>query len=162
MSDDQELVVGPEDPSGPGALALLDAHLAFVRSCMPERHVHALEDSDLLAPDVLFRGAREGSTLLAVGALRDLGDGHFEVKSMHTSEAARRRGLGRAMLEHLVALAEERGGTRLSLETGTIDAFAPARRLYKAFGFAECEPFGAYWSNPDSVCMTRTLRARDS
>ena len=54
-------------------------------------------------------GAREGSTLLAVGALRDLGDGHFEVKSMHTSEAARRQGLGRAMLEHLVALAEERG-----------------------------------------------------
>lgn len=162
MSGDEELVFGPEDPSGPEALALLEAHLAFARSCTPEGHVHALDVSGLQAPDVLFRGARRASTLLAVGALRDLGEGHFEVKSMHTSEGARGRGLGRAMLEHLVALAEERGGARVSLETGTMDAFAPARGLYAAFGFAECEPFGAYWSNPNSVCMTRTLRARGS
>ena len=66
------------------------------------------------------------------------------------------------MLEHLVTLAGERGGARVSLETGTMDAFAPARGLYAAFGFAECEPFGTYWSNPNSVCMTRTLRARGS
>ena len=155
-------MIGPEDPAGPDALVLLEAHLAFARSCTPEGHVHALDVSGLQTPDVLFRGARRDSDLLAVGALRDLGEGHFEVKSMHTSEAARGRGLARAMLEHLVALAEERGGTRVSLETGTMDAFAPARGLYAAFGFTACEPFGDGWSNPNSVCMTRTLQAKGS
>ena len=156
MSGDEKLVVGHEDPAGPDALAPLEARLAFARSFTPEGHVHALDVSGLQTPDVLSRGARRGSTLLAVGALRDLGEGRFEVTSMHTSEAGRRRGLSCALLEQLVALAEERG-TRVLLETGTMAASALARGLCTAFGFTECGPFGDHWSNPNCVCMTRTL-----
>lgn len=156
-SHEAELVLGPEDPAGAAARAILEAHLAFANACTPEGHVHALDVSGLQVPEVHFHGARRGGELLAVGAIRDLGEGHFEVKSMHTSAAARGQGLGRAMLDHLLALAAEQGGTRVSLETGTMDAFAPARGLYEASGFAECEPFGDYWRNPNSVCMTRAL-----
>lgn len=150
-------VLGPEDPASPEARALLEAHLAFAAGCTPEGHVHALDIAGLKTPDIRFRGVRVGNELLAVGALRDLGDGHVEVKSMHTSAAARGRGLGRAMLGHLLELARQGGATRVSLETGTMEAFGPARALYAAHGFAECEPFADYWRNPHSVCMTLRL-----
>ncbi len=88
MSGDEALVIGPGDPTGPEALALPEAHLALARPCTPEGHVLALDVSGLEGHDVLLRGARRGGTLLAAGALRDLGEGHFEVKSMHTSAAA--------------------------------------------------------------------------
>ncbi|MCL4154605.1 UNVERIFIED_CONTAM: hypothetical protein GTU68_064807 [Idotea baltica] len=76
---------------------------------------------------------------------------------MHTAEAARGMGVGRALVEHLVSLAAERGWQRLSLETGTMDTFAPARRLYESVGFSECEPFGGYTANEYSLCMTMDL-----
>ncbi|MCL4124403.1 UNVERIFIED_CONTAM: hypothetical protein GTU68_045268 [Idotea baltica] len=76
---------------------------------------------------------------------------------MHTTAAARGQGIGRAMVEHLVASASERGASRVSLETGTMEAMAPARALYSALGFAPCEPFGDYWETDASMCMTRQL-----
>jgi len=94
---------------------------------------------------------------VGIGALKRLDASHAEVKSMHTSEAARGQGVGRAMVDHLLAVAAERNYQRVSLETGTMDAFAPARSLYTKVGFAPCEPFGEYTANPYSICMTMTI-----
>jgi putative acetyltransferase len=76
---------------------------------------------------------------------------------MHTTPAARRQGVGRAMIEHLLAVARTRGYQRVSLETGTMEAFAPARELYAAVGFVPCPPFADYTVNPHSVCMATTI-----
>lgn len=94
---------------------------------------------------------------MAVGALRQLDAAHAELKSMHTLSSARGRGVGRAMLEHLLDVARERGCTRVSLETGTMAAFAPARALYASVGFTPCAPFAAYRTTANSMCMTLAL-----
>lgn len=82
---------------------------------------------------------------------------HGEVKSMRTAAARRRSGVGRAILEHIIAEARARSYARLSLETGSMEAFAPARRLYESFGFTCCAPFAGYVEDPNSVFMTRRL-----
>ncbi len=137
--------------------ALLAEHLSFSRKVTPPGHVHALGLDALLEPSVTFFSAREAGVLLGVGALRELDPNHGEVKSMHTVAWARRRGIGRAMIEHLLTVALRRGYLRVSLETGTMGAFAPARMLYRDVGFRTCEPFGDYTSNPHSTCMTIDL-----
>ena len=108
----------------------------------------------LLDPAVTFFSYRAGGDLLAVGALKELDRDHAEVKSMHTVQVARGRGLGRTMVEHLIAVARERGYRRLSLETGSMAEFAPARALYASAGFELCEPFGEYRHSPNSTYMT--------
>jgi putative acetyltransferase len=107
-----------------------------------------------LDPAVTFFSARLDGELLGVGALKHLDDSHAELKSMHTVEAARCRGVGRAMVDHLLSVAADRNCRRVSLETGTMDAFVPARALYTKLGFAPCEPFGEYIASPSSTCMT--------
>jgi putative acetyltransferase len=76
---------------------------------------------------------------------------------MHTTESARRRGLGRAMVAYLLAVARDRGFRQVSLETGSMPAFAPARLLYASVGFSPCEPFADYRPSPNSTCMTLSL-----
>ena len=100
--------------------------------------------------------------VVGVGALKELGAGHGEVKSMHTAAAARGQGVARAVLVHLLAVAAERGYARVSLETGSTDAFVPARTLYESVGFRRCEPFAQYTVNDFSVCMTLDLVAPGS
>lgn len=107
---------------------------------------------------VTFFGYREGGRLLAVGALKRLSDEHAEVKSMHTAEEARGRGIGRAMVDHLVAVARERGFARVSLETGTGSAFASARSMYASAGFEPCAPFGDYSRTANNFYMTLALQ----
>ena len=157
MGGMEEIAIDVEAPDTADVVALLEAHLAFANEHSPSEHVHALDLSGLKVPSITFCSARRGGQLLGVGALRDLGDGRFEVKSMHTSAAARGTGVGRRMLDHLVDLATERGGTWLGLETGTMAAFEPARQLYETAGFEPCAPFGDYTDNPFSVCYSRTL-----
>jgi putative acetyltransferase len=132
-------------------------HLTFAYSNSGAEHVHALDIDGLLDPAIAFFSYREHDALLAVGALKQLEPGHAEIKSMHTAQAARGRGIGRAMLDHLIALARERGCTRISLETGTIPAFAAARALYASAGFVPCGPFGEYAESPFNTFMTLTL-----
>ncbi|MGP0030958.1 MAG: GNAT family N-acetyltransferase [Acidimicrobiales bacterium] len=151
------LDISTEDPRAPEVEALLRAHLTFARFVTPPDDVHALDVSGLLDPAVTLLGARRHGELLGVGALRMLEDGHAELKSMHTVEAARGHGIGRVLVGHLLSLAVDRHCTRVSLETGTMDAFAPARALYARIGFVVCEPFGDYTVNPNSVCMTIDL-----
>jgi putative acetyltransferase len=119
--------------------------------------VHALAADGLLDPSIAFFSYREAVELLAVGALKQLGNGHAEIKSMHTAQAARGRGIGGAMLGHLISLARDRGCRRVSLETGAIPAFAPARALYAGAGFVPCGPFGDYTESPFNTFMTLTL-----
>ena len=132
-------------------------HLAFAHSHSGPEHVYALNIDGLLDPAIAFFSYREHGELLAVGALKQLEPGHAEIKSMHTAQAARGRGIGRAMLDHLIGLAIERGCTRVSLETGTIPAFAPARALYASAGFHPCGPFGGYAKSPFNTFMTLTM-----
>ena len=111
----------------------------------------------LLGPAVTLFSYRVGGTLLAIGALKQIDRRHAEIKSMHTVGAARGSGVGRTMLEHLIAVARERGYRRISLETGSMAAFAAARSLYARAGFQVCEPFGDYRESPNSTYMTLAL-----
>ena len=146
-----------DDPRRDDVRALLEQHLAFARAVTPPEDVHALDLDGLLDPAVTFFSLRLDGRLLGVGALKQLEHDHVEVKSMHTTLDARRRGVGRAILDHLLALAAARGARRVSLETGAGEAFAPARAMYAAAGFVPCGPFGGYGPSPKSAFMTRTL-----
>jgi putative acetyltransferase len=151
------LVAGPDDPRKEDVRALLETHLAFSRGHGPAEDEHALDVTGLLADDVSFFSVREDGRLLGVGALRQLDETHAELKSMHTADAARGRGVGRAMVEHLLGVARARGCRRVSLETGSMAAFAAARALYASVGFVPCEPFAGYRPSPNSVYMTVEL-----
>ena len=146
-----------DDPRAADIRELLATHLTFANEHSPPEDVHALDLDGLLAPDILFFSYRVHGELLAIGALKTLDAHHAELKSMHTTEAARGRGVGQAMVDHLLAVARARGITRVSLETGTMEAFAPARSLYTRAGFEPCPPFGDYPASPYSLCMTLSL-----
>ena len=143
--------------SEPQVVDLLSVHLSTARAQSARGSAHALDLSGLQAPDISFWSAWEQGYLLAVGALKRLSTTHGEVKSMHTAEAARRRGIGSAMLRHIIDVARISGMTRLSLETGSWDYFKPALALYRRHGFVECAPFDAYRPDPNSIFFTRDL-----
>ena len=151
------VVIAPDDPRGGDVRALLGRHLSFARKVTPASHVHALDIDGLLDPAVAFFSAREHGELLGIGALKRLTGTHAELKSMHTGEAARGRGIGQAMVHYLLDVATGWACRRVSLETGTSEAFAPARRLYRKAGFVPYEPFAGYSVNPLSTCMTIEL-----
>jgi putative acetyltransferase len=149
--------IAPDDPRAADVCALLERHLAFAHEQSPPEDVHALDIDGLLALDISFFTFRRDGELLGTGALKLLDAEHGELKSMHTVESARGQGIGRAIVEHLLAVARGRGLRRVSLETGTMAAFTPARSLYTRAGFEPCEPFGDYFLSPYSVCMTLRL-----
>jgi putative acetyltransferase len=148
------LVVAVDDPRRDDVRALLARHLAFAREVTPPEDVYALDIDGLLDPTVTFCSARRDGELLGVGALRHLDGSHAELKSMHTVEGARGQGVGRALVEHLLSIAADRSYQRVSLETGTMEAFAPARAFYTKLGFTPCAPFGEYVGSATSACMT--------
>jgi putative acetyltransferase len=146
-----------DDLSRPAIHALLDEHLQNMYELSPPKSVHALDLAKLRSPDITFWTAWEGAVLLGCGALKELDPGHGEVKSMRTPKALRRRGAGRAILTRIVEVARERGYQRLSLETGSMEAFLPAQKLYESFGFRRCGPFGGYAEDPNNVFKTLRL-----
>jgi len=111
----------------------------------------------LRAPQITFWTAWDGARLLGCGALKELGPDHGEVKSMHTAQEYRGRGVAGSILARIIEVARSRSYRRLSLETGSMDAFAPARALYRRFGFVGTEPFGDYVLDPNSCFMTLDL-----
>ncbi len=149
--------IAVEDPASPGVAAFLGEHLADMYATSPPESVHALDVSALQGESVTFWTARSAGVLLGCGALKKIAPDHGEIKSMRTTAASRGRGVGAALLAHIVATAQQRGYARLSLETGTQEYFAPARRLYLRNGFTECEPFGDYGVDPNSAYFTREL-----
>ena len=152
-----EGLIAPDDPRAADVVALLTAHLELMNRLSPPEAVHALDVDALVDPAITFVGYRVDGELLAVGALKDLGEGHGELKSMHTAASARGRGIGGALVRHLLDLARQRGLTRVSLETGSQDEFAPARGLYVRHGFSPCGPFGDYPASPWSAFLTLDL-----
>ena len=137
--------------------ALLAQHFAEMRAGSPPSAYHVLPADGLKSPDFRFFTMREGGTLLGCGALKRLEPGHGELKSMRTADAALGRGIGKAMLDHLVATAKSDGMKRLSLETGSTEQFAAALRLYEKEGFEPCEPFGGYVDTPFTRFFTKTI-----
>ena len=128
--------------------ALLDLHFAQMRGTSPPEACHVLPVDGLRDPPVTLWSVREGGQLLGVGALKQLSPDHGEIKSMRTAPDALGRGVGRALLHHIVAEARGRGYKRLSLETGSTEPFAAALRLYESEGFGPCGPFGGYADTP--------------
>lgn len=153
----RDLVIAVDDPRADDVRALLERHLAFAFEHTPAQHVHALDLDGLLDPAITFVSARRDHQLLAVGALKELDNTHGELKSMHTLAEVRGQGIGRAVLDHLVRLARDRGYERVSLETGTMDAFVPARSFYARAGFTPTGRFGDYPDSPTSAFMTLGL-----
>lgn len=146
-----------DDLRHPAVIALLQEHLDWMHRISPPESVHALDLAALRRPDITFWTLWDGDALAGCGALRELAQGHGEVKSMRTAQTHLRRGVAARMLEHILAEARRRGYGRLSLETGSMAYFAPARALYARAGFSPCAPFGDYVDDPNSVFMTRTL-----
>lgn len=152
-----QVSIREDDLRGPEVAALLGAHLGQMADQSPPESRHALDLDGLRVPDVTFWCAWDGPDLLGCGALKELDPRQGEIKSMHTSAAHRGRGVGAQILTHILDTARARGYRRLSLETGSMAAFAPARTLYERFGFEYCAPFADYREDPNSVFMTLEL-----
>jgi putative acetyltransferase len=146
-----------DDLSRPAVHALLQEHLQNMHAWTPAESVHALDLASLLQPEITFWTAWDDDLLVGCGALKELDSRHGEVKSMRTPSTVRRRGAGRAILEHIVAEARTRGYDRLSLETGAAEVFRPAQRLYESAGFVRCGPFDGYVEDPNSLFFTLEL-----
>jgi putative acetyltransferase len=153
------LTIRKDDLSGPEIAALLQAHLDHAARHSPPESIHALDLDRLRAPEITFWSVWDGGALLGCGALKELTPDHGEIKSMHTAEAHRGKGVAARLLAHILAEAKARSYRRVSLETGTMEGFAAARALYAGFGFTVCPPFAQYREDPNSVCMTLELRA---
>jgi len=151
------MLIQTDDLSRPEIHALLNEHLQSMYTLSPPESVHALDLERLRKPEITFWSAWDGSRLLGCGALKQLDKTHGEIKSMRTPAALRRRGAGRAILAHIIAVAKSRAYERLSLETGSQEAFQPAQLLYRSFGFVHCGPFGDYVEDRNSVFMTLRL-----
>jgi putative acetyltransferase len=138
-------------------IRLLEDHLQSMTVHSPPESIHALDLAGLTRPEITFWSVWEEGELLGCGALKELDARHGEIKSMRTAAAHLRKGVARRMLVYIIYEARRRGYERLSLETGSMDTFAAARRLYARFGFEPCDPFGEYVLDPYSVFMTREL-----
>lgn len=146
-----------DDLSGPEIARLLQEHLRSVALHSPPESVHALDIEALRKADITFWSVWQGEELLGCGALKELDPLHGEIKSMRTASLHLRKGVAARLLGHILEEAERRSYRRLSLETGSMDAFAPARSLYTRLGFRQCGPFGTYVEDPHSVFMTKEL-----
>nr|WP_298127257.1 GNAT family N-acetyltransferase [uncultured Pseudoxanthomonas sp.] len=146
-----------DDLRHPAVIALLQEHLDWMHRISPPESVHALDLDALRGPGITFWALWDGDALAGCGALRQLDTRHGEVKSMRTAQTHLRRGVAARMLDHILAEARGRGYARLSLETGSMAYFAPARALYARAGFTACAPFGDYAEDSNSVFMTRVL-----
>ncbi|WP_031570780.1 GNAT family N-acetyltransferase [Rheinheimera texasensis] len=157
-------IIRRDDLQGPEIAALLTAHMADMQATSPPESVHALDLAALRRKDIQFwtlwhqPDITTPALLAGCIALKLLDDQHGEIKSTRVADAFRGRGCGRRLVEHLLAEARQHGLLRVSLETGSMAFFQPARSLYQKFGFIECPPFADYQQDPNSVFMTLALR----
>jgi len=149
--------VRADDVRGPAVAALLREHLDSVALHSPPESIHAFDVEALQAPEVTFWSVWQGAELVGCGALKELDASHGELKSMRTAPSHLRKGVASALLQHMLDVARKRAYRRVSIETGSMEAFAPARALYAHFGFEPCGPFADYVEDSYSVFMTREL-----
>ena len=146
-----------DDLSGAAIVKLLQTHLQSLSAISPPESMHALDIDGLRQPEITFWSVWEGEELVGCGALKELDAQHAEIKSMRTVSAHLRQGVASRLLQHIIGEAKRRNYRRLSLETGSMDSFEPARRLYAKFGFKQCGPFASYSEDPNSVFMSKEL-----
>ena len=146
-----------DDLKGPEIRGLLEEHLRSMHLHSPPESVHALDIEALRQPEITFWTVWENGELLGCGALKELDPQHAEIKSMRTSSQHLRKGIAKYLLNHIVKEARQRGYKHLSLETRSMEAFEPARRMYVGFGFEYCGPFADYVEDPNSVFMKKEL-----
>lgn len=151
------VTIQPANLEAADFVELIETHAALMLSQSPAESCHFLPIDGLKSDDISVWELRDGGQLIASGALKQIDLAHGEIKSMHTLAAHRGGGHGRAMLDHILTEARARNYSRLSLETGSMDGFAPARKLYESYGFVECGPFGDYVDDPLSYFMTLAL-----
>ena len=151
------LEIRVDDLRGSEIIELLNEHLRCMAMVSPPESRHALNLDGLRKSDVTFWSIWNGSDLAGCGALKELDEHHAEIKSMRTAYAYQRKGVASQVLRHLIEEAKHRGYRRLSLETGSMEYFEPARKLYAGFGFVYCGPFGPYAEDPNSMFMTKEL-----
>jgi putative acetyltransferase len=154
-----ELAIRVDDPRAEDVRELLGIHLGFSRGVTPLEYSFALDLDQLVDPGITFFTARRGGQLVGIAALKRLDDTHGELKSMHTKEAERGRGVGQALVEHILAFAQGAGYRQVSLETGATEDFAAARRLYARVGFTACAAFADYQPSPYNTFMTISLES---
>ena len=142
----------------PAVEAILARHHSAMSAATPADSCHVMTASALRDSGARVYALRDASgTVQAVGALKPLGDGTVELKSMHVAAESRGKGFGKGLLKHLLAEARGLGMTTAYLETGSEPGFAPARAMYESAGFAYCPPFANYVPDRLSVFMSRTL-----
>ena len=146
-----------DDLKGPEIAALLTEHLEDMRATSPPESVHALDLDGLRQPNIRFWTLWDGRNLAGCGALKWLDAEHAEIKSMRTAATYKQQGIASKVLQHLINDAKAAGVQRLSLETGSMAFFLPARSLYAKFGFELCGPFADYTLDPNSLFMTQKL-----
>lgn len=146
-----------DDLTGPEIAALLEEHIQEMRAASPPESKHALDLDGLRQPEITFWTIWDGAQLAGCGALKELDSRHGEIKSMRTAAAFQRRGIGSKLLDHVISEAKQRNYQKLSLETGSMAFFTPARKLYAGFGFVECSPFANYIEDPNSIFLTKVL-----
>ncbi len=149
-----------DDLTGQAIANLLRQHLEHMTTLAPPESTHALGIEQLRDPDVTFWSAWQGDELMGCGALKELTSQHGEIKSMRTATDYLGKGVAAHLLQHIIDQALQRGYDRLSLETGSMEAFQPAHKLYSKFGFVECPPFADYVLDPNSIFMTLELSPR--
>ena len=150
-----------DDLQGNEIIALLREHKADLALHSPTESCHALDLDDLRRPEVTLWSVWEAAELLGCGALKELDPAHGEIKSMRTVRARARKGVATRLMRHILQEARRRGYRRLSLETGSMEVFEPARALYERFGFEACSPFADYVEDPYSLFMTIELAPAD-
>jgi putative acetyltransferase len=153
----QGLTITEDDLAAEDVRALIALHLSGMHAESPACKVHALPLEKLRQPGVTFYAVRVHGQLAAIGAIKQLDDAHGELKSMRAAPEWRGKGVGEAMLVHLLEVVRARGYARVSLETGRTEAFAPAVALYRKHGFEECEAFGDYVVDEFSWCLALAL-----
>ena len=148
------LAITEDDLSGADVQALVALHLGSMHAESPACKVHARPLDQLRQPGVTFHTARVHGALAAMGAVKHLDSAHGELKSMRAAPEWRGKGVGEAMLVHLLGVARARGCPRMSLETGRTEAFAPAAALYRKYGLEDCEAFADYVADEFSQCLS--------
>jgi len=146
-----------DDLTGSEIIQLLEEHLRCASLNIPPQSRHALNLDGLRKPNVTVWSIWDAAILAGCGALKELDAQHGELKFMRTAYSHLRKGVASQMLRHIIAEAKRRAYRRLSLETGVIEYFEPARRLYSGFGFKSCAPFGSYVEDPNSFYMSKEL-----
>lgn len=152
-----ELDIRVDDPRAEDIRDLLVIHLGFARGVTPAEYSFALDVDQLVGSNVTLFSARKAARLVGIAALKRLDEAHAELKSMHTAEAERGQGVGRALVQHILAMARRAGYRRVSLETGATADFAAARALYASVGFIPCAAFADYRPSPYNTFMTMAL-----